>query len=103
MNEIKRTSIQIPNDTLIKIKAMAVKKGKTQNTIINDLIIKGLENTGKDEEKIKARIINNELPKPKTNSKRAKRLEDMVGVIKVDKEIDPLQLKNSIYLDKLGL
>jgi len=47
--ELKRTTIQIPKNTLIKIKSMAVKKGKTQNNIINELITKGIEN----EEKIK--------------------------------------------------
>ncbi|MDR3291105.1 MAG: hypothetical protein LBT10_03050 [Methanobrevibacter sp.] len=103
MNEVKRTTIQIPTDTLIKIKTMAVKKGKTQNTIINDLIIKGLENIEKGKGKIKARVINDELPKPKTNSKRAKRLEDMAGIIKIDKPVNAVELKNSIHLDKVRL
>jgi len=49
MMELKRTTIQIPKDTLIKIKSMAVKKGKTQNNIINELSTKGIE----IEEKIK--------------------------------------------------
>jgi len=43
MIEVKKTSIQIPIDTLIKIKSLAVKKGTTQNNIIIELIKKGLE------------------------------------------------------------
>ena len=54
--ELKRTTIQIPKDILIKIKSMAVKEGKTQNNIINELITKGIEN----KEKIKTQNRVNE-------------------------------------------
>ena len=53
MNEIKKTSIHIPIDTLIKIKSMAVKKGTTQNNIIVELINKGLEKAEKIKEENK--------------------------------------------------
>jgi hypothetical protein len=45
MAEIIRTSVNIPVDTLIKIKAIAVKKGTSQNNIINEFILRGIENT----------------------------------------------------------
>lgn len=47
MIEVKKTSIHIPIDTLIKIKSIAVKKGTTQNNVINELINKGLEKNEK--------------------------------------------------------
>ena len=56
MMELKRTTIEIPKDILIKIKSMAVEENKTQNIIINDLITKGIE--GK--EKMKGQNKSNE-------------------------------------------
>lgn len=56
MADFVRTSIKIPTDTLIKIKALAVKKGTTQNDIINDIILKGLENTEKKKKEPKIKF-----------------------------------------------
>ena len=47
MMELKKTSVKIPIDNLIKIKEIAVRKGTTQNNIINEFINKGIENTEK--------------------------------------------------------
>jgi len=98
MNEIKTTTIRIPSDTLIKIKSMAVKKGTTQNNIINDLINKGLKNTEKG--KIKARKINHELPFYNPD----KKLNSMglIGIVEVDdaENIDVQELKDSIHFKK---
>ncbi|GAA5818979.1 MAG: Pseudogene of conserved hypothetical protein [Methanobrevibacter sp. CfCl-M3] len=74
---------------------MAAKKGKTQNTIINDLINKGLD-AGKDEGRIKTRVINNELPKPKINDK-SKSLKEMDGFIKLDEPVNIEKLINDIH------
>ena len=99
MIEVKKTSIQIPTDMLIEIKAMAVKQGTTQNKIINNLIAKGMEKT-KQKGKIKARKINHEMPGYDPNHKGS--LSDMVGIVKLDHETDSVELKNSIYTDKAG-
>ncbi|MGL6298330.1 MAG: hypothetical protein ACRC1M_04095 [Methanobacteriaceae archaeon] len=47
MAEVIRTSVNIPTDVLIKVKAIAVKKGTSQNNIINEFIGKGIENIEK--------------------------------------------------------
>ena len=64
MPEVKKTRIIIPTDTLIQIKAIAVKQGTTQNTVINDLIKNGLENI--------------ELSKKKVNEPKIK-FKDLAG------------------------
>ncbi|KZX17523.1 hypothetical protein MBCUT_01980 [Methanobrevibacter cuticularis] len=100
MIEIKQTSIQIPKDTLIKIKAIAVEKGTTQNKVIIDFINKGLENTEPKNRKVKARIISDELPEPKTKTKTYKSLKDMAGIVKVDKNIDVDEVLGNIHMKK---
>jgi predicted DNA-binding protein len=102
MMEVKTTTIRIPSDTLIKIKSLAVKKGTTQNNIINDLINRGLKNTEQNKGKIRAKLINEKLPKPKNKAKKYENLKDMAGIIKLDHETDSVKLKNSIYTDKAG-
>ena len=99
MNEIKTTTIRIPSSTLIKIKSMAVKKGTTQNNIINDLINKGLKNTGKTG-KIKARKINHEMPYYDPDKKLNSM--DLIGIVEVDdaENIDVQKLKDSIHFKK---
>ena len=98
MIDTKRTTIEIATDTLIEIKAMAVKQGTTQNNIITDLINKGLKVTKNKQGKIKSRVINHEMlgydPEKKVS------LEEVVGIIKLDHETDAVELKNSIYTDK---
>jgi len=37
---IKVTTLRIPSETLIKIKALSVETGKSQNNIMNELINK---------------------------------------------------------------
>jgi len=93
-------TVKIPNKTLIKIKAMAVKKGTTQNKIIIDFINKGL-NIGKDNNKLpKARVINKELPYYNPN----KKLNSMglIGIVEVDdaENIDVQELKDSAHFKK---
>ncbi|MGL4669119.1 MAG: hypothetical protein ACRCVG_00780 [Methanobacteriaceae archaeon] len=100
MIETKTTTIKIPTDILIKIKSMAVKEGTSQNSIINELINKGLENIGKNKGKIKAQLINDTLPKPKITCKKYKSLKDMGGIVKVDEEIDVTEVIDSIHTNK---
>ena len=99
MIEVKKTSIQIPKDMLIEIKAMAVKQGTTQNTIINNLIAKGMEKT-EQKGKIKAKIINHKMPGYDPD----KKLNSMglIGVVEVDdaEDIDVQELKDSIHFKK---
>jgi hypothetical protein len=99
MIDLKKTSIKIPIDVLIEIKAMAVKQGTSQNTIINDLINKGM---GKRKGKLKAKIINDKFPKVKVKNDKYKNFEDMAGFIKVDnpEKIDVQELKDSIHYKK---
>ena len=100
MIDTKRTTIEIATDTLIEIKAMAVKQGTTQNKIITDLINKGLKVTKNKQGKIKSRVINHEMlgydPDKKLNSK------DMIGIVKVEdaESIDVQELKDSIHYKK---
>ncbi|MGL6298323.1 MAG: hypothetical protein ACRC1M_04060 [Methanobacteriaceae archaeon] len=100
MTTLKKTSIQIPIEMLIEIKTMALKEGTSQNTIINNLIAKGMGKTNENE-KIPAKLINDRLPKVKS-SKKYGSLKDMAGIIKLDHETDSVKLKNSIYTDKAG-
>jgi len=99
MIEMKKTSIQIPKDMLIEIKAMAVRQGTSQNTIINNLIAKGMEKT-KEKGKIKAKVINHKMlgydPNKKLN------FGDSIGIIEVDnpEKIDVKELKDSIHYKK---
>jgi hypothetical protein len=41
--DVKKTSIKIPTETLIKLKEIAVRKGTTQNNVINEFINQGIE------------------------------------------------------------
>ena len=95
---IKTTTLRLPSETLIELKALAIRKGKSQNDIINEFINKGLKNSNKLKGKIKARKINHEMPgydpEKKSNSK------DIIGIVKLDHETDAVKLKNSIYTDK---
>jgi adenylate kinase family enzyme len=99
MIDIKRTSIEIPTDTLIKIKEMAVRKGTTQNKIINELIHKGMEKTAQ-KGKIKAKLINNDLPKLEG---QAENIEDLAGFVDLEYETNAVNLKDSIHTDKTRL
>ena len=96
MSEIEKTSIQIPSDILIEIKAMAVKEGTTQNTIINNLIVKGMEKT-KQKGKIKAEVINHKMHGYDPDKKLS--FKDSVGIIEVDnpEKINVQELKDSIH------
>jgi hypothetical protein len=78
---------------------MSVEKGTTQNNIINDLINKGLKATGKNE-KIKAKFINNRLPKAKNATKQYDSLKDMAGIIEVDENIDVNEVIDNIHFKK---
>jgi len=97
---IKTTTLRLPSETLIKIKALAVETGKSQNNIINELIDKGLKANEKNKGKIKARLINKELPEAKNVTKKYDSLKDMAGIVKLNHETDSVELKNSIYKDK---
>ena len=97
MIEVKQTSVKLPKEMLIKIKAIAVEKEITQNKVITDLLAKSLNMTEKDKAKKKAKFINDKLPKLEGE---AEDLEDLAGFVKLDYETDAVELKNSIYTDK---
>ena len=100
MMDVKRTSIKLPKDMLIKIKAIAVEKETTQNNVITDLIAKGLKIQEKNKGKIKARVINHEMPYYDPDKKV--NLDDLVGIAKVDnaEDIDVNELIDSIHFKK---
>ena len=79
MREAIRTSINIPSDTLIKIKTIAVRKGTSQNDVINDFINKGLKNTEEKQGKIKIYVINDELKIPAPKGYEGLKIDDLVG------------------------
>ena len=78
MPEVIRTSINISPDTLIKIKAIAVRKGTTQNNIINEFIDKGIKSI----EKEKNSIISDEDS-----------FIDMIGMVKAKEPTNAVELK----------
>jgi hypothetical protein len=98
MIEVKTTTIQIPISTLIEIKAMAVKKGKTQNNIINELINEGLKSINRKKRKVKSNVINHKMPFYNIDKKAS--LNDIIGIAKIDKEIDINEVIDSIHIKK---
>jgi len=97
---VKTTTLRLPKEILIKIKALAVENGKSQNSIINELINKGLKSSENNEGKIKARVINHEMPGYDPNKKF--KLNDSLGIIEVEnpEKIDVQGLKDSIHYKK---
>jgi predicted HicB family RNase H-like nuclease len=97
---VKTTTLRLPKEILIKIKALAVENGKSQNSIINELINKGLKSYENNEGKIKARVINHEMPGYDPNKKL--KLNDSLGIIEVEnpEKIDVQELKDSIHYKK---
>jgi hypothetical protein len=93
MIEVKQTSIKLPKDLLIAIKARAVEKGTTQNNIITDILTKEFKPTGNR----KAKLINDKLPKLEG---KAEDLEDLAGFVELNYETNAVELKNSIHTDK---
>ena len=95
---IKTTTLRLPSETLIQIKALAVKTGKSQNNIMNELINKGLKTTGNKEGKIKARKIQ----MPFTDSNKKGSLKNIIGIAEVDnaEDIDVNELIDSIHYKK---
>jgi len=91
---IKTTTLRLPSETLIKIKAIAVETGKSQNNVMNELINKGLKATEKG--KIKAKIINDKLPKLEG---KAENIEDLAGFVELDYKTNAVNLKDNIHMD----
>jgi len=85
MEEVVKTSIEIPRDVLAKVKSIATKKGTTQNKIMNDLIAKGIE---KSESKIPEHLITNK----DTYNPNPERVMKMAGVIKGCKPFNAVEL-----------
>ena len=95
------TTIKIPNETLIKIKTLAVEKGTTQTDIILQFINKGLSKTKNKATGLpKARVINSEMPGYDSNYKG--NLKNIIGTAEVDnpEKIDVQELKDSIHYKK---
>jgi len=95
------TTIKIPNETLIKIKGLAVEKSTTQTDIILQFINKGLDKTEKEHNELpKARVINSEMPGYDPDKKFNS--IDLIGIVEVDnpEKIDVQELKDSIHFKK---
>ena len=90
------TTIELPNETLKRIKILAIEKGMTQKKVINDLLNQSL-NMAENKPKglPKARIINSQTDK-KLNSM------GLIGIVEVDdtENIDIQELKDSIHFKK---
>ena len=93
---IKTTTLRLPSETLIKIKTIAVETGKSQNKVILELIDKGLKDKEKNRGKIKAKLINDKLPKL---GGKAEDIEDLVGFIEIDnpEDLDIKELIDDIH------
>jgi len=90
------TTIKIPNETLIKIKTLAVEKGTTQTDIILQFINKGLSRTKNKATGLpKARVINHELPY--YDPKREGNLANIMGTAEVDEDIDVDKVLDNIH------
>jgi len=96
MEEFIRTSIKIPSETLIKIKAIAVRNGTNQNNIINDFINKGLKNTEKKQGEIKIKIINDELKIPAPKGYEGLQIDDLVGKFDIG-NTNAVKLKKDLH------
>ncbi|KZX10136.1 ribbon-helix-helix domain-containing protein [Methanobrevibacter curvatus] len=95
------TTIKLPNETLKRIKLLAIEKGTTQKKVINDLLNQSLNRVeNKSTGKIKARIINSEMPGYDPDNKA--NIDDLIGIAKVDnaKDIDVNELIDSIHYKK---
>ena len=95
------TTIKLPNETLLKIKGLALEKRTTQSQIIKEFINKGLSKTEKEDTgKVKARVINKDMSgyDPKYEGS----LKNIIGIVEVDKpeDIDIQELKDSIHYKK---
>jgi predicted DNA-binding protein len=93
---IKTTTIKIPSETLIELKALAIRKGKSQNDIINELINNGLKNYKNPKSKIKAKKIQ----MPFINPDKKGNLKDMAGTVEIDDNIDVNEVIDSIHMKK---
>lgn len=97
MIDVKRTSITLPKDILIAIKAKAVEEGTTQSKIIIDVLRKEFEPVGNKKEKIKEM--------PFTDPDRKGNLKNIIGKgkvenaenIDVNKLIDNIHTKKGLY------
>ena len=94
MIDVKKTTISIPTDALVKIKELAVRKGTTQNNIINEFINNGLKATGKDKPKIKQM--------PFIDPDKKGNFENSCGTAKVEnaENIDVNELIDNIHYKK---
>lgn len=97
MIDVKRTSIKLPKEMLIKIKAIAVEEETTQNKVITDLIEKGLKAT-KKQGKIKAKKIQ----MPFNNPDKKGSIKDSIGIVEIDnpENLDVNELIDSIHTKK---
>jgi len=90
------TTIKLPNETLKKIKLLAIEKGTTQKRVINDLLNQALNKTeNKSTGLPKARIINKEMPD--YNPKRKGNLANIMGAAEVDEDIDVDKVLDNIH------
>ncbi|WP_409200445.1 hypothetical protein [Methanobrevibacter sp. DSM 116169] len=95
------TTIKLPNETLKKIKLLAVEKGTTQKKIINDLLNQALNKTENEITELpKSEVINHKMPGYDPKYKGS--LENIIGIVEVDnpEKIDVQEIKDSIRMKK---
>jgi len=101
MDDYVSTSIRIPLDELVKVKEMALREKTSQNSILNDLIARGLK------DKLKEgfgglKVVNHEMPG--YDPKHKGNLANIMGTADVDEEIakdlDVNELIDSIHTKK---
>jgi hypothetical protein len=78
-----------------KIEKIAKIKGTDENQVLNDVIEKGIEKTELQKAKLERLKMNDKLPK---FGGKTENIEDLAGFIKIDKEIDGVEIKKQIHM-----
>ncbi|GAA5819045.1 MAG: hypothetical protein LBD03_05075 [Methanobrevibacter sp.] len=86
----KKVTYTLPIEAVNQINNLSKRYGKSKSGIIADLIM----NTESKQDKLLKKIVHLESNKKVT-------FKDMEGIIKTDKEFDPVELRNKVYLDKV--
>jgi 5-bromo-4-chloroindolyl phosphate hydrolysis protein len=98
MEEVVKTSIEIPREVLAEVKSLATRQGTTQNKIMNELIANGLKTIKENNGKIKAKLV--KLPKAMNVTKEYDSLKDMAGIVEIDENIDVNEIINNVHFKK---
>jgi len=86
----KKVTYTLPIEAVNQINNLSKRSGKSKSGIIAELIM----STESKEDKILKKLVTLESDKKVS-------FKDMKGVIKTDKDFDPVELRNKTYLDKV--